>query len=106
MTDQPLCEVFMKIGDLAFKRGHIAINVNPFLFVMRIDDDWVVRINAHRESIMGVPAFHMAVEWHGWPAGLFSAAGGIMAAGSLANENTLIAAIDKAIAACDQKGTS
>lgn len=40
-----------------------------------------------------VPPVHMAVFWNGWLAGILNPAGGVLAAGEAANEDTFIAAM-------------
>lgn len=89
-----MCEAFIKIGELAFQRGHRNINEQPGLFKMEIDENWKVEINPHKEEIDHVSPYHMAVFWNGWIAGMFSAAGGAITDGGLANEDTLIKAIE------------
>jgi hypothetical protein len=59
---------------------------------------WWLAVNAHGEPKRcthgpEVPAYHVYVEWNGWPAGMFSAFGGEIAAGSLANVDTLVVAL-------------
>ena len=94
MSD-PFCEVFILVGDLAYKRGARSIKDAPGLHDVPIDAAWRARINAHREEIDGVPGLHMAVDFNGFPAGLFTAHGGVVAAGSMANEGALCAALRK-----------
>lgn len=45
-----------------------------------------------------IPRFHCAVTFNGWPAGLFNAFGGTLAASRLANEATLIKALEAELA--------
>jgi len=65
---------------------------------IKIDDTWSVAVNGHDTEKDGVPAFHASIEYNGWPAGIVGVHGGIVCAGECANENTLIAALDAAIA--------
>ena len=97
------CEVFMLIGDLAYHRGARSIKDVPGLHDVPIDALWCAKINPHREEVDGVPGLSMAIEFNGFPAGLFMAHGGVVAAGSVANEGALCAALRKAIEA-ENKG--
>ena len=92
-----MCEAFIKIGELAFRYGYRNIKETPGLFKMDIDKNWKVEINPHEKEINHIPPYNMAVLWNGWIAGIFSAHGGDIVAGSMANENTLIDAINKAM---------
>lgn len=57
------------------------------------DSRWVVRLEQQPE---GYPIF--VIEFNGWPAGVASGAGGIIAAGELANEETFVAALQEGLA--------
>lgn len=43
-----------------------------------------------------IPPFHLYVEYNGWPAGFLNPYDGVIAAGTHANEATLIAALEAA----------
>lgn len=103
---EKFCEAFMLIGELAYKRGLRSIKDLPGLTGIRIDAHWLVQINPHPEPHGGIPPCHMALEFNGWPAGLFSAEGGAIAAGALANEDELLAAVRAALAAIPEKVNS
>lgn len=67
----------------------------------QIDDLWWVSINGHPKDIHNshgtlVPKFEACFEYNGWPAGIVGLRGGVVAAGSGANENTLIEALKAA----------
>jgi len=103
----PMCEMFAKVCDLATALGVSQINKLPGAWVQTIDEHWIVALNGHNEDLevtpagtMGVselPFGHMAVWFNGWLAGLFTINGGEFAAGSAANEDTFIAALEAAI---------
>lgn len=60
--------------------------------------DWRVRLNGDGEEQDGIPPFTASIEFNGWPAGLVDPAGGVIAAGELANEDTFIEAARAEIA--------
>jgi len=95
--DDTYCEAFMLIGELAHRRGLKGIANIPGLHTVKIDDNWNVKINPHLTELEHIPPCEMMVEFNGFPAGLFNARGGCIAAGSAANETELIAAINAAI---------
>lgn len=69
--------------------------------------EWFVALHAQTGKLIAcsrgskVPAFTFYIEWNGWPAGLIDPSGGVIAAGELANESTLIDAVKKQIASVD-----
>jgi len=66
---------------------------------VKIDSQWAIALNGSSDPApwrgADVPPFHFALDYNGFPAGLFSPAGGLMAAGSIVNEAALIAALEK-----------
>lgn len=75
------------------------------IWTHQLDDHWFIAVNANKESVkLGPPdgmlvevhAFSVAVWFNGWYAGEFDTYDGFMAAGSEANEDTLIAALEHA----------
>jgi hypothetical protein len=99
--------IFILIADLAEKQGAAPLNKHAGLWECRLDSHWEIALNGHRETLewaqtserMGcdIPPFHCVVMFNGWLAGLFDAYGGTFAAGELANEQTFIEALEKAI---------
>lgn len=53
-------------------------------------DGWHVVFNPTDNRIGNVEPFSARVKWNGWPAGIIGPSGGILAAGDLASESTLI----------------
>lgn len=98
---------FMRIVELAGALGVQQIQQRPGCWEHQIDERWRVAVNPHKEpqdvpprdDCMGatVPYAHAAVWFNGWLAGLFSPAGGAIAAGEGANEGALIEALESAI---------
>jgi hypothetical protein len=87
-----ISEAFDVVAELALALGVRNIGSLPGLWTCDIDEHWRVSLNGHKEEIDKVPPYHCAVEWNGFPAGLFSPAGGIIAAGAVANEQAFIEA--------------
>lgn len=101
MSGPQVMEAFAKIAKLGCALGVSDIYKLPGCWELQIDDQWWIAMNGHKTPTKDshgfeVPPFHAAVEYNGWPAGIISPAGGIIAAGSCANENTFIAALEAA----------
>ena len=101
-------EVSAKIIELVAALGVTNIDNIPRAWQYRIDSQWQIAINGHEypvtvepEASMSIelPPFVIGVWYNGWLAGLFPPVGltGVIAAGAGANQDTLIAAIDKAL---------
>lgn len=88
-----ISEAYATVAELAEALGVRNIGKLPGMWEVQIDDAWKISVNGHNEAIGHVPPYHMAVEFNGWPAGIFGPGGGIIAAGEAANEATLIAAL-------------
>ena len=59
---------------------------------------WPIEVHAQSgHEIDRLPALFVRVKWNGWPAGIITAAGGTIAAGELAKEESLIEALKKAL---------
>lgn len=100
---RPLSTLFLKLADLALAHGVKGIKHLPACWEVQIDERWWVAVNGHEVPVecsragQPVPAFSAYVEFNGWPAGVLDPFGGFLAAGHLANEANLTAAIDAAI---------
>ena len=91
------------VAKLAEALGVQAINKLPGCWECKIDKHWKVVCNGHTKPIpwidgFGRPViiepFEMYFEFNGWPAGSISpATGGLFAAGTEANLDTLMAAL-------------
>lgn len=65
------------------------------LWESKIDDQWTIKCNGHKETIDGVPGFSWLIEYNGWPAGILDIMGdGIICAGEGGNEENLRKAIE------------
>ena len=100
--EDKLCEAFALLAKLGNLLGVGPLNKHPGCWEFKIDEHWTIAINGHKEPTMcfsgsELMPFHCYVEYNGWPAGVFSPFGGIIAAGSCANENTFIEAVEKRI---------
>jgi hypothetical protein len=95
---------FAALCDLGIALGIAPLNEHAGCWHHRIDERWAVWMNGHKVPMPSVleqwlDPFHCYVEYNGWPAGIFSPFGGVIAAGEGANENAFIAAIERATAA-------
>lgn len=97
-----IAAVFCVIADLAAALGVKSISEREGCWEHTLDERWWFAINGHNGPTpcshgVDVPPFHCYVEYNGWPAGMFSPYGGQMAAGSSANEDTLLIALRGAL---------
>lgn len=101
MSDE-ISLAFASVCELATTLGARNIKDLPGCWETQIDGRWYVAVNGHNvetKTSRGaeVPPFHCYVEFNGWPAGIFSPRGGVIAAGAAANEDTFVAACQKRI---------
>lgn len=101
MADMPINEVFSRIIDVLLARGFKSIKDLPACAETKIDEHWEVAVNGHDFPIacshgVKVPPFTAYLQFNGWPAGLVTPYDGTMAAGQLANEEALLAALREA----------
>lgn len=97
-----IAESFSLVCDLGLELGVRDLSKKPGLWEQKVDEHWWFALNPHAERITcshggEVPPYCLLIEFNGWPAGFINAAGGSMAAGALANEDTFIAALKEAI---------
>lgn len=102
----PLSEVWALVCELALALGHRQLNQRPGCWRHELADPnggtWAFTLNPHDtpkligDTATTLPPFHLFVEWNGFPAGIVSPAGGVIAAGARANEDTCIAALKAA----------
>ena len=100
-----IAEAFLRIADLGIAVG--AAPMTRFVgkcWEHQVDDTWWIAVNANKESVecsrgAMVPFGYCYVECNGWPAGMFTPTGGLIASGEVANEDAFIGALDRAICA-------
>lgn len=105
---QPDDPLLIAIAKFACALDAAPMNHHPGCWEIQIDERWWLAVNGHKEphrhsKSMGeevLAPFHFYVEYNGWPAGIFSAAGGEFVAGDAANEQTFIEAL-KARMSCE-----
>jgi len=108
-AEVPVVEAFFQIVQLIHLRGTGTLNSRPQPCVTSFPGvdggEWTVAANAKPEPVRYEPPDGMkftiecgwiAVWWNGWLAGSLNNAGGIIAGGEMANEDSLLAAIKKA----------
>ncbi len=95
LPDLPLA--WVALLEAGVRTGVKDIRSQPGCFEIRIDDNWWVAINPHdvatecSRKAMVLPR-SAYIEWSGWPAGTVDPGGGVIAAGSGANEDAFIEA--------------
>jgi hypothetical protein len=92
--------VFAGLAQLGAHVGVSGIHEMPACWEFQIDEQWFFALNGHedeRQCSKGhrVPPYNAYLEYNGWPAGIIDPFGGLIAAGAAANEDALIAAIEK-----------
>ena len=99
-TEAPtsLCDIFVAITEYALRQGVTNIKDLPRCWECQIDSQWWIALNGHPEPTLcsrkvKVRPFTAYLEFNGWPAGDVDPYGGIIAAGTLANEDNLLAAL-------------
>jgi hypothetical protein len=80
--------------------GVTRIDKVPGCIERDVDERWSITLNGHKEPTndsrgSSVAPYECEISYNGWPAGFVGPYGGIMAAGSGANEDTFIAALRK-----------
>jgi len=100
-TERSISNVFNAIVDLALTLGVRSIKDLPACWEHQVDDEWFIAINGHdteQRTTNGnrVLPFHCYIEYNGWPAGLITPYDGVIAAGSRANEDSFLAALESA----------
>lgn len=93
MRQDRVCTVFYVVSKLCeiLKETPIRDKV----WEHKIDDHWFIKINGHSQEMKGIPAFHMTIEYDGFPAGIVSPFEGTIAAGEAVNEDVFIEAVEK-----------
>jgi hypothetical protein len=103
--------VFIEIAHMANRLGASPLSRYEDCWEYQVSDGWWIAVNGHAEprrcshNNIEVPPFTAYIEWNGWPAGFIDPRGGDMAAGELANEDTLVAAL-KAVTAPQTGGAA
>lgn len=103
-----MSEAFMKTIEVLEKEGHNSLTELPDkIWIKKLDDNWTFAIHANKDEKREIEpegcmkcdakAGELIVWWNGWIAGILTPFNGVLAAGELANENTFIEALDRAI---------
>lgn len=87
-TKLKIATLFMSIVE-RMARQYGAPLPNRLLSIGSPDDGWGVTLNATADTLDDVEPFNSTVTWNGFPAGIVAPNGGVLAAGSLANEAAL-----------------
>ncbi|MFQ5539217.1 MAG: hypothetical protein ACE5FB_02365 [Candidatus Binatia bacterium] len=93
MNQDRVCTVFYAVSKLCEVLGESPIRDK--VWTHKLDDHWLIKINGFPEPKEGIPAFHMMVDFNGFPAGCVSPFEGSFAAGAVANEDSFIEAVEK-----------
>jgi hypothetical protein len=104
VSDDTIYEAFDKIAALGCLAGAAPLSQFAACWEYQVDAQWRIAVNGHdvpkktADDVQTVAPFECYVEYNGWPAGSFNPYGGVIAAGSCANEDAFIAALDAEIA--------
>lgn len=80
-------------------QGAVNLKDHPGCWERSVDERWWVAANGHSTPTPcsrggePIPPYSFYIEFNGWPAGIVGPGGGVVAAGELANEETLRAAL-------------
>lgn len=100
MDDERVTVAFMAIAELGCAMK-IRLDQLPGTWRHQVDELWHIELNGHQQDLPdvdGLPLkpYHCHIKFNGWPAGILNPRGGCIAAGEAANEETFIAALNKA----------
>lgn len=95
-------ETFGLLAEFAVATGAKSIGDLAGCWEKRIDEHWWVAVNGHLDEVAcsreaPVPPRHAYIEYDGWPAGVLSEQGGVVTMGEVANEDSLKAALRRAV---------
>jgi hypothetical protein len=96
--------LFKELCEYGLALGMKNISELPGCWEQKIDENWWIACNGHENPVQcsksagaaTVPPFSFYIEFNGWPAGIVDAGGGSLCAGAIANEETLITALQSA----------
>lgn len=108
-SPERVSKLFGLTVELGIELGWENLSSHPGCAEHQVDDQWWFAINPHGEASRcsqgtRIPPYTIYYQFNGWPAGFCTAHGGAIAAGKLANEETLITAIESAIKKEQRKG--
>lgn len=88
----------MAIMAYAERHGVQQINQLPGCWEFQPGEGWFVAVNGHNTPAQcshgtEVPPFHAYIAWNEFPAGIIGPTDGVLAAGSVANESSLLSAL-------------
>lgn len=103
-----MTELFVSLAELCFALGAAPLNRHPGCWEHQIDGRWWVAMNGHPEKVNcsdGTPVdpYTCCVKFNGWVAGILDPSGGVIAAGAIANEETMLEAVRAAIASAKRE---
>lgn len=98
MEDYCITEAMMAVADYAQSMDMVPVNKVEGCWENQVNEQWWIAVNGHQENKLcskniDVPPFTCYVEFNGWPAGYINPYGGVLAAGTAANEETFVAAL-------------
>lgn len=103
MKEPPVNKVFALACELGAAHGWENITMQDGCQELDVDGHWWFAINPHphptrcSRGYKMIPAGTIYFQFNGWPAGIVTSAGGLVACGQAANEETLIDALETAI---------
>ena len=91
-----MTEVFFLIATLT----HAVVGITPVphaIHDIEVDENWKFQLNTTSKDTAQTPKYSASIYFNEWPAGVVNPAFGAIAAGAVANEETFIAALRKAL---------
>ena len=99
-NEAPIAQAFVEMGNLCIAAGAAPLSKHEGCWEHQVDERWWIAVNGHAQPEkrltskgIEIQPFHCYVEYNGWPAGILSPYGGVIAAGTGANEDTFIEAL-------------
>ncbi len=95
MNDEmPISKAFFEAADLFGKIFGVPLP-KRILELGNAECGWGMKLNPTDEKIDSVPPFELALLWYGFPSGVITVSGGVIAVGEAANEDTFIEWLDE-----------
>jgi hypothetical protein len=92
----PITPLIVLIGELAMAKNFKAYQYQG-TWRYPIDEYWTFELNPHKHAIKGIPAYHAAIYYNDFPAGMISPQAEVLAMGGEVNRQNLKLALKGAV---------
>jgi len=101
----PITPLIVLIGELAMAKNFKAYQYQG-TWRYPIDEYWTFELNPHKHAIKGIPAYHAAIYYNDFPAGMISPQEEVLAMGGEVNRQNLKLALKGAISYEEKRANS